>query len=548
MVKSKVGRKYFIFLLYLVTPFLSYTQDSLVFSIPAIIDSGLHYMNSDIHKSRAFYNKALLKAQDIEVDTLLSEIYMHLGVLSRKRGNYSDAISFHQKAFSIDFARGDSIRFATDWHNIGATLRFMKEYDQAMDYLQKAIDIRVLVQDSINLAMSYSQIGILYRKKKDNASAMEYYGKALAVFQAVNNVDQEMHTNGNIAFLHYKNKAYQKSIDINLKAVEYFKETDNKPSLANRYNSMGSGYNKLNKHDLAIEYMTKSIEIAELENYTQNLFSYHKTRSKMYYDRKNYKSALEDYRMYKKYNDKANNLENTKNIERSLMKIELAQHSVLDSLKYEKREQEHQYTVNLERKKNNLYFSLLMLLLGTTGFIYYTMRRKRKFLEMMHLNKKLESEILEKDLKLATVDLHHFSNENNIKVSYIRSLLEKVKHILHSEKELDLTKGLKGLALELQRQINIHDEKEILNLATHTSSNILEQHLISKYPQLTKGEREMCLFIYSGKSVKEVIEIKGGTKDSVTSMRYRIRKKMGLKKNDELEQFIMDFLIGLSLR
>ncbi len=54
----------------------------------------------------------------------------------------------------------------------------------------------------------------------------------------------------------------------------------------------------------------------------------------------------------------------------------------------------------------------------------------------------------------------------------------------------------------------------------------------------------MCLYIYSEKSVKEVIEIKGGTKDSVTSMRYRIHKKLGMGKSDELEQVIMELFVG----
>ena len=61
---------------------------------------------------------------------------------------------------------------------------------------------------------------------------------------------------------------------------------------------------------------------------------------------------------------------------------------------------------------------------------------------------------------------------------------------------------------------------------------------MDQYPSLTKAEREVCALLRINLSMKEVASIRNTTVESVKSIRYRLRKKMEIPKNTELEAHI----------
>ena len=65
-----------------------------------------------------------------------------------------------------------------------------------------------------------------------------------------------------------------------------------------------------------------------------------------------------------------------------------------------------------------------------------------------------------------------------------------------------------------------------------------DEKIRTLYPTLTKSEREVCALMRMNLSLKEVMTIRNVSLASIKSTRYRIRKKMGLKREQELEQVI----------
>ncbi len=64
--------------------------------------------------------------------------------------------------------------------------------------------------------------------------------------------------------------------------------------------------------------------------------------------------------------------------------------------------------------------------------------------------------------------------------------------------------------------------------------------LQQSYSELTKGEREVCAFLRLNLSIKEIMTIRNVSSDSVKSMRRRIRKKMNVRSEIELEKYIRE--------
>ena len=73
------------------------------------------------------------------------------------------------------------------------------------------------------------------------------------------------------------------------------------------------------------------------------------------------------------------------------------------------------------------------------------------------------------------------------------------------------------------------------------SKNIDESFLLSlkqKYPNLSKGEIRLCVYLLMGMTSKDIAGIVNIEPASVDRRRYRLRKKVGLNANESLMHFL----------
>ena len=68
------------------------------------------------------------------------------------------------------------------------------------------------------------------------------------------------------------------------------------------------------------------------------------------------------------------------------------------------------------------------------------------------------------------------------------------------------------------------------------------EYLTRTYPELTTADLKLCTFLRMNLNTKEIAEIMGLSTRSIESRRYRLRKKIGLSKKDDL----INYLISLN--
>ena len=61
------------------------------------------------------------------------------------------------------------------------------------------------------------------------------------------------------------------------------------------------------------------------------------------------------------------------------------------------------------------------------------------------------------------------------------------------------------------------------------------------FPKLTRGDRKLCALLKLNLSSKEIARLMGISVESVHTTRYRLRKKLGLEKGDDLIDFMAKF-------
>lgn len=151
-----------------------------------------------------------------------------------------------------------------------------------------------------------------------------------------------------------------------------------------------------------------------------------------------------------------------------------------------------------------------------------------------HLQK--EKMRLEVDLHTKERDLSALAANNKIRYTERKNFLSDL-HDLARHESSDLQGKLKSLILSLSQGLG-SEEKFV-----HRSENFevlnssFEDKLKAAYPKLSKTEIEICGYIKTNLSVKEIAEIRRTSEGAIKMARYRLKSKLKLK-NENLDDFI----------
>ncbi|MEL6988489.1 MAG: hypothetical protein AAGK97_11755 [Bacteroidota bacterium] len=158
----------------------------------------------------------------------------------------------------------------------------------------------------------------------------------------------------------------------------------------------------------------------------------------------------------------------------------------------------------------------------------------------MELEKQqVEADLLQEKLQNTEKETSRIVAENQYRLEQKKNILNTLEELRKISKDERIIKELNALALGMNLQLT-KEEQSLFFEENITHFNVsFEEKLIKQFPELTKGEREMCKLIRMNKSNKDIMNLKGVTSSSVRSTRYRIRKKLDLTKGEELERFLM---------
>lgn len=184
------------------------------------------------------------------------------------------------------------------------------------------------------------------------------------------------------------------------------------------------------------------------------------------------------------------------------------------------------------------------------GFIFcaaiYMIKRRRKqtfttFEQLLNLKYK---HILE-DIRL--VSLEEVINQKNRQLVACKLKINQYEETLN-----DLPKHDKNVSQSEQQALSAVVEK--LKSLNHSKSNweamrlyfeeiypgfytLLEQ----KHPNLTRGEKRMSAFIISGMNTSEIADLCNRSPRTIESIKYQMKKKLGLTPEDSLEKYLNSF-------
>jgi PAS domain S-box-containing protein len=130
---------------------------------------------------------------------------------------------------------------------------------------------------------------------------------------------------------------------------------------------------------------------------------------------------------------------------------------------------------------------------------------------------------------------------NALRLIHLSKLNNKLVSDLEKIKEYTLPKGVE-LIKNAINQVNLNSRDNIWQEFETRFENVYEsfyQSLNKRFPQLTPGEKKLCALLRLNLSSKDIATLTFQDPKSVDMARYRLRKKMNLKQDENLIDFLM---------
>ena len=228
------------------------------------LDTGLEYL----------FESANIASKDKDLRELLPDVYTEISTCYTQNGDSRNALLYGSK--SIDILRGSDNRkvLALTLLNYGYDYYLIEEYDSAMAYYNESEPI---LRD-IDLA-----IGLAYIR-----------GNRALVYWKQGNVD--------IA----KNDLFS--------AIDMLKPFGDTYGMSDYYNQLGRIFYEEGSYDQAIEYTTRSFEMASTEDYKEQARDAAELLSKLYKKQNSFEQAYTYQTEYFKYRDSIQNLATTQRL------------------------------------------------------------------------------------------------------------------------------------------------------------------------------------------------------------------------------------------
>ncbi|RED95237.1 tetratricopeptide repeat protein [Marinoscillum furvescens] len=450
---------------------------------------------------------------------------------------YSQSYDMYWEALLLAEAADCPLCEAIVYRGLGWLYSFYGKSSMSASYFKRGIHLYKTAlnePDKIQILLdNYYALATIYRRNNQLDVASQYLDSCSAIINSLPDGHPRW-IEAERGYILYKRGDVQAALD-KLNVVEgYFTEFD--PSyLIILYPFLGEIHKDLGNLKKAESYYLQTLKLAETYRSHLDLVpEIYEGLSGVYFAQKEFRKAYKNLQLAKSQHEAQFSVRSEGN--QGLLEIK-------DTYRKEKERQanliKEQRLAQLEQENRISELKLIILIstivfLIVLGFLIYRYIRSKFKAEKRLLNhqralelEKANEVLAIKNKELTASALHALEREE---------LLSEIKNELLELKKKSDNKEVGKLVRSID--LNTHkswEEFEIRFLAVHDG---FYNRLREKFPKLTQSDHKLCALIKLNFSSKDMARLLGISIESVHTTRYRLRKKLGLQRSDNLEDFI----------
>jgi tetratricopeptide (TPR) repeat protein len=500
---------------------------------------GDFYVQYDsLDKAKEKYILSIVYFKQINKEYDLASLLKIVGNIYLSQSNYSEALLFYKNSLVVSERNNYTDILPHIYNNSGLIYQHLKENQKALTNYQKAYEGFKKLGLNEEVANAVSNIANIYLADGNDSLALDYYDEALRIFKEAGNF-----IDASSIYIYLGNHEYEK--ENYTKALEYYTTSnqlynDQKIEyvgpksyiLVQILGNLGRVSYQFGEKLQAIDYLEKSLSIAQQNHYltwvelnTYELF-------KIYEDEGNYKMALDYFKLYEESGDQILSESSIRKITQLEMQFEFD-----EKMKEKELEDALKEAAQQKREFRYILFIVLGVFISILAILLFLFQRnKTAKVELKRKNLRLEHDKLQQELE----------HRNRELATNVMFLLKKNEFITHTAEKLA---GMKKQFKEENKRVI---QNVIRDLLQNTSKDVWKEfevrfqevhsefynNLNEKYPDLTPNEKKICAFLRLNMSTKDISAITYQSVRSIDMARFRLRKKIGLETDENLVTFL----------
>jgi len=502
------------------------------------------YMDSGHPDSALIYSTKAIEAFQITKDSSsLCDVLLRCGNVYSDLGNHDKAIAMYMQSIRISEAIGQKLFVAYNYESIGIIHDKQGSYNKAEEYFQKAEEIFVDAGDIYGQMSSANNLGILYKNMKDYDKSLLAYQRCLFFADSIHFDRGQLGAHTNLAILGVETGRFENAMQHATAGLQLADEFQDREAYADNLNSLARAQAGLKDFPSALKNALASLKIGNEVQSFEKQRDANLTISNIYVAQHNFEKSLEYYKNYTTIRDSLYNIDRAKKI------------SELETIyKTEKKDKEIQLLaknaeIDHTRKLLLLVGLGLSLLAGSLLVYSQWIRRVRdkkirvqeKVLEgQQRRTLELENEKITRELDFKKQELAAKALQLARKNEFLQSLNTQVEKI-KEETEGFVADSARKISRQIVTDIESEEDwEQFLSAFRDVHRDFIEQLMVI-VPDISHGEMRLACLLKMNLSGKEIAAMLNITQDGVKKARYRLRKKLNMDSDMDIQQFLLGF-------
>lgn len=500
-----------------------------------------------------------------------------------------DFLSTLSSMVSLDKENAERLAFILDMYVLlGSAADETGMSNVSIEYYTRGLNLAEEVGDERSIPRFLNNIGVSYFRLGDMEKAEDYFTQALDRNKRLGfNYDLFLNYN-NLAEVDLRRNHLDNALDDALKAMQYLhgaEEAKQTEGMEGYIQSLiATIYISKQEYHIARSYVENAIGQLRVDGMEADLFESYMINSELFLHEQQPDSALKwvgnalQLVQDRSLNMRSNALERLSQIEdrqgktaESLAHLREA-YALRDSLaniEKIKRMEQCQKIYEVERKNRldmqsasgltglSLYLFIALCVVLMFLLLQWIERRKaRKAAE----NVQARMEQLEQEHESANEAARRESNEQKARLDLLHRQLtnftiqklrngQQTEEMVHDIRRLvndsgARTKDIKDELSKMLSKISVHksgDDWTEFNYYFERVNTAFYRNLKAAHPDITEKQKRLCALLYLGLNTKEIAQIMYREVRSIESSRSRLRKKLGLGEDDNLNDYFQKF-------
>lgn len=504
----------------------SYYNIATIFEGQALWDSTEYYLNI----------AEKLFIQDTSATVQIGSIYSLKGNIAATKGDHSIATQHYMKALKYMEKAGDQIRYADMLRKLGETYGFLNQYDKAIEVQRQSIALYDANNDPYYGSLALGDIGNSHHALNNIDSAKYYFNKAIDQSRAVNHdwvTGTSLHRLASIhageGNMKLARQQYQEAVDIHEKANDTYSIV----FVSERHAK--AEYDAKNYSEV-LDLTKKNIPLAENADLFGLKSKLLKWQSLAQESLGQYQGALLAFKEHQFIQDSLTSKDRSENLQELLVQYET-----------EKKEKELiiAQAENDRKSARNKILSIGLIGIITSAFIFINSLRIKRRNDRIIFSQEKELEIEKR--KFIEQELEFKKKEITAKALQLARKNEFLLSLEGELMELKSTVDTKAkMSSERIRRMIQHDsnENEDWDQFAKEFSSIHQEFidkLAAKHGSFTTNDLRLVSLMKMNLSSKDIASTLRISPDGIKKARYRLRKKMGIESQVDLQDYLLNF-------